>query len=94
MLITLTAFFVLLAVGRLADEGIVTEIGGYVGLVCGAAAIYLAAAETIRDALGRAILPVGAYRGPRHKRTPLDDMPPLEPTVPHPFDDNFPEFED
>ena len=94
VLISLTAVFTLLAAGEFLENGVVTEVAGYAGLLCGASAIYLAAAETISDALGRVVLPVGAYQGPRRRRTWIDEMPPLEPTVPHPFDDNLPEFED
>ena len=36
------------------------HIGGYVGIVTGAVAFYIAAADILEAAYGRAVLPVGA----------------------------------
>ncbi|MEA0983867.1 hypothetical protein U6A98_25275, partial [Salmonella enterica subsp. enterica serovar Enteritidis] len=41
------------------NEAII-DIAGWVGLVCGASAIYLAMGEVLKEKFGRNILPIGA----------------------------------
>ncbi len=57
---SLTALFLLLAVGDFWGLGTVTEIAGWVGIFCGTSAMYLAAAEVLNEAEGRTVLPIGA----------------------------------
>jgi succinate-acetate transporter protein len=54
----LTPTFFLLAAGAMTGNGGLTVFGGYLGLLTAALAFYLAAAEIINEAWGRAALPV------------------------------------
>lgn len=85
---TLTLLFWMLAAGDWFDSEVVTNAAGYEGLLCGASAIYLAAADLLNDTFGRVVLPVvptTTGNGP-DERIPIADMPPLDTTVPHPHD--------
>ncbi|OYV33488.1 MAG: transcriptional regulator, partial [Rhodospirillales bacterium 20-64-7] len=53
-----TPTFFLLAAGALTGNNGLTVFGGYLGLVTAALAFYLAAAEVINEAWGRAVLPI------------------------------------
>jgi succinate-acetate transporter protein len=79
---SLTATFWMLAIGDWSTTETVTNIAGYIGLFCGFSAIYLAAAEIVNEASGRTVLPIG-------EPAATDEMPPLEPTVEHPFEDKL-----
>ncbi|HEX4499679.1 MAG TPA: acetate uptake transporter [Scandinavium sp.] len=57
--LSLTVLFALLAIGHLADNEGIVHIAGWVGLVCGASAIYLAMGEVLNEKLGRTVLPIG-----------------------------------
>lgn len=81
---TLTVLFVLLAIGDWTGNETVTTIAGWEGIVCGMSAIYLAAAGVLNETFGRSVLPIGAIAPIAPVR--VDEMPPLEPTVPHPHD--------
>ncbi|WP_413735875.1 acetate uptake transporter [Sodalis sp. RH21] len=56
---SLTALFALLAAGNITGNHDIIVTGGYVGLFCGASAIYLAMAEVVNEQLGRQVMPVG-----------------------------------
>ncbi|MDR0807022.1 MAG: acetate uptake transporter [Enterobacteriaceae bacterium] len=56
---TLTVLFFLLAVGNIAGNKDILTFAGYVGIICGASAIYLAMAEVLHEQYGRSILPMG-----------------------------------
>lgn len=56
---SLTVLFALLAWGNIAAEHDIIVRAGYLGIVCGASAIYLAMAEVINGQFGRTILPIG-----------------------------------
>ncbi len=57
--LTLTLLFFMLAIN---DFGLanIKVIAGYVGIICGASAMYLAAAEVLNEMFGRTVLPIGA----------------------------------
>lgn len=57
--LSLTVLFALLAIGHLADNEGIVKIAGWVGLVCGASAIYLAMGEVLNEQFGRTVLPIG-----------------------------------
>ncbi len=62
---TLTVLFWLLAIGHwMGPENGETmiKIAGWEGIVCGASAIYLAAAEVFKETYGREILPIGVVK--------------------------------
>ena len=59
---SLTVLFAMLAIGHLIDNTLLVRIGGWIGLVCGASAIYLAMGEVLNEQWGRTILPIGATR--------------------------------
>lgn len=57
--LSLAVLFALLAVGNIGgNEGII-HIAGWVGMICGASAIYLAMAEVLNEQFGRTVLPIG-----------------------------------
>jgi uncharacterized protein len=56
---SLTILFFLLAANDYTGASWVGRLAGLVGIVCGFSAIYLAAAELLKEAHGREILPVG-----------------------------------
>ena len=57
--LSLTVLFALLAIGHLADNEGIVKIAGWVGLVCGGSAIYLAMGEVLNEQFGRTVLPIG-----------------------------------
>ncbi|HAG02753.1 MAG TPA: hypothetical protein DCG59_07890, partial [Leclercia adecarboxylata] len=58
--LSLTVLFALLAVGHLVENGeSIIHVAGWIGLVCGASAIYLAMGEVLNEQFGRAVLPIG-----------------------------------
>lgn len=56
---SLTVLFFLLAARDFSGSVLVGTIAGYVGLVCGFSAIYLAMAEVINEQYGHTVLPIG-----------------------------------
>ena len=58
--LSLTVLFALLAVGHLVENGeSIIHVAGWIGLVCGASAIYLAMGEVLNEQFGRTVLPIG-----------------------------------
>lgn len=57
--LSLTVLFALLAVGHLVDNEGIVHVAGWIGLVCGASAIYLAMGEVLNEQFGRTVLPIG-----------------------------------
>ena len=57
--LSLTVLFALLAIGHLVDNEGIVHVAGWIGLVCGASAIYLAMGEVLNEQFGRTILPIG-----------------------------------
>ncbi len=57
--LSLTILFWLLAVRDWAGSEIIGKIAGWVGIVCGFSAIYLAMAQVLNEARGKVILPLG-----------------------------------
>ncbi len=55
---SLTALFFLLAIGNIAGNSTILVIAGYVGIICGSSAFYLAMAEVINEQLGTEALPI------------------------------------
>ncbi|MGD0818314.1 MAG: acetate uptake transporter [Methanomassiliicoccales archaeon] len=55
---TLTLLFFLLAISEATGSGDIKTLAGYVGLLTGSAAIYVAMAEVLRESLGRDFLPL------------------------------------
>ncbi|MDI8750859.1 acetate uptake transporter, partial [Salmonella enterica subsp. enterica serovar Montevideo] len=51
--LSLTVLFALLAVGNITGNEAIIHIAGWVGLVCGASAIYLAMGEVLNEQFGR-----------------------------------------
>lgn len=54
---SLTILFLLLAIANFSGSSIVGILAGWVGLICGGSAIYLAMAEVLAEQYGRKILP-------------------------------------
>ena len=57
--LSLTVLFALLAIGHLVDNEGIVHVAGWIGLVCGASAIYLAMGEVLNEQFDRTILPIG-----------------------------------
>ncbi|RQN04942.1 acetate uptake transporter [Pantoea ananatis] len=57
---SLALLFLLLATGHLAHLPALIPCAGWVGLVCGASACYLAIGEVLNETFGRIVLPIGA----------------------------------
>ena len=57
---SLILLFALLAVAHLADLPVLVPYAGWVGIVCGASACYLAMGEVLNETFDRTILPIGA----------------------------------
>ncbi|MBN1434723.1 acetate uptake transporter [Candidatus Fermentibacterales bacterium] len=57
--LSLTVLFWLLAIGHWADSTVFVRIAGWEGIFCGMSAVYLAAAEVLSEARGKALLPIG-----------------------------------
>jgi len=56
---TLTLLFLLLAVAHLMHLPALVTTAGWVGLLCGASACYLAMGEVLNETFGRTVLPIG-----------------------------------
>ncbi len=56
--LSLTALFFLLAIGDFTGSASVTQIAGWVGIFCGASAMYSAMAQVINQEFGRKVLPL------------------------------------
>ena len=57
---SLTLLFLLLAVAHLMHLPSLEVSAGWVGILCGASACYLAMGEVLNDTFGRTLLPIGA----------------------------------
>ena len=60
--LSLTVLFALLAIGHLVDNEGIVKVAGWIGLICGASAIYLAMGEVLNEQFGRTVLPIGEPR--------------------------------
>ncbi|HEY1805337.1 MAG TPA: acetate uptake transporter [Terracidiphilus sp.] len=56
---TLTILFFMLAAGEVAGSAAVTKTAGWVGLLCGASAIYAGLAQVLNEVYGRTVWPLG-----------------------------------
>ncbi len=56
--LSLAVLFFLLAIGDFAGNAAITRIGGWVGLFCGASAIYCSLAQVLNEVYGKTVLPV------------------------------------
>ena len=56
---SLTLLFVLLAIGDATGNVFIKHLAGWEGIVCGASAIYAAAAQILNEMYGRELLPLG-----------------------------------
>jgi uncharacterized protein len=60
--LSLFILFWLLSIRDWTGSAAIGTIAGYEGIICGAAAIYLAMAEVINESFGRIVLPIGEPR--------------------------------
>ncbi len=56
---SLTLLFALLAIGHLTDNAGLLRFAGWIGIICGSSAFYLAMGEVLNEKFGRTILPIG-----------------------------------
>ena len=56
--LSLTVLFFLLAIGDFTENHTITTIAGYVGLLCGCAAIYSAVGQIVNGESGRTVFPL------------------------------------
>jgi succinate-acetate transporter protein len=59
---SLFILFFLLAIGDATGSGVVKEAAGYVGIICGASAIYTAIAQLLNEIYKRTLLPLGPVK--------------------------------
>jgi succinate-acetate transporter protein len=55
---SLTAWFALLAIGDLTGVKVITELAGWVGLLCGMSGVYTGLAQVLNEVYGRTICPI------------------------------------
>ena len=56
--LSLTILFFLLAIGDFSGNHVITVLAGYVGIICGSAAMYSAVAQIVNGESGKAIFPL------------------------------------
>jgi succinate-acetate transporter protein len=56
---SLTVLFALLALGDATGSAAIKTLAGWEGIICGASAIYAAAAQILNEVYGRTVLPLG-----------------------------------
>jgi len=56
---SLTLLFALLCIGHFVMNESLTHFAGWVGIICGGSAIYLAMGQVLNEQFGRTILPLG-----------------------------------
>lgn len=56
--LTLTALFLLLAIGDFSGNAVIKQIAGWVGIFCGASAIYSSGAQIVNNEFGKRVLPL------------------------------------
>jgi uncharacterized protein len=61
---SLTVLFALLAIADVSGSTALKTLAGWEGMVCGASAIYLAAAQILNEIYGRSVLPLGERARP------------------------------
>ncbi len=59
---TLVILFALLSIGDALESVSIKHLAGYVGIICGLSAMYLASAEVLNEMYGKTILPIGAKK--------------------------------
>jgi succinate-acetate transporter protein len=59
---SLVILFFLLAIGDATGSAVVKEAAGYVGIICGASAIYAAIAQVLNELYNRTLLPLGPVK--------------------------------
>lgn len=57
--LTLTVLFFLLAIGDITGSESIKTLAGYVGILCGASAIYAGFAQVLNEVYGRTVVPLG-----------------------------------
>jgi succinate-acetate transporter protein len=59
---SLVILFFLLAIGDATGSGVIREAAGYVGIICGASAIYTAIAQLLNELYNKTLLPLGPIK--------------------------------
>lgn len=59
---TLTLLFALLAISELTGKASIHKVAGYIGIICGASAIYNAAAILLNEVCGRTVWSIGPVK--------------------------------
>jgi uncharacterized protein len=57
---TLVITFILLGIGSIAGQGIVTKAGGVLGIICGFCAFYTASGHVLNEVFQKTVVPLGA----------------------------------
>jgi succinate-acetate transporter protein len=65
--LTLAILFFGLAIGDFTGIGIITRVSGFIGILCGASAVYTSVAILLKEEYGREILPLCEYKEKRKK---------------------------
>jgi len=56
---TLVVTFILLGIGSIAGQGVITQVGGVLGIICGFCAFYTASGLVLNEVFQKTVLPLG-----------------------------------
>jgi len=59
---SLLVLFFLLAIGDFTGSGAIKQIAGFIGIFCGASALYLSFAQILNEVYGKVVMPVGPMK--------------------------------
>lgn len=59
---SMTLLYAFLAIGNFAQSSLMITLGGFAGIICGVASIYLAMADVLNEVYAKTVLPVGVKK--------------------------------
>jgi len=71
---SLALLFFTLALGDALNDPTITQVAGYIGIVCGLSAMYTALAQVLNEVYGRELVPLGSVRKVETKQGAPVDM--------------------
>ncbi len=71
---SLALLFFTLALGDALNDPTITQVAGYIGIVCGLSAMYTALAQVLNEVYGRELVPLGSVKKVKTKQAVPVDM--------------------
>jgi hypothetical protein len=71
---SLAILFFTLALGDALNDPTITQIAGYIGIICGLSAMYAALAQVLNEVYGRQLAPLGQVKTSEKKKTTGGEM--------------------